>query len=779
MATSINYNIGVSTSQGVQALNNLQAKLGQTNTAFATLKSAVLGFATAGFVAGLYQSAAAIKDVSDASGIGVQQLLGFQKAVKQFGGSAEGALDGIGKFAQAIDGAASGSKSLQSRFLDLGVSLDDLKTLSEEDLLNKVVKNLGQGENGASKMAAAIELFGKKFKNVNFRDVAANIDAYTESQKRAAAATEAADRAEESFNNALGTFKSQLLIALQPISELATALLSMKAVIQPLITAVIGFGGAWLLFAKVIPAVKTGMAAIAIAVASSGGALAALGTQLLGVQAGALAFGRNIARAFGFLPTAYGGVASLTFAFSGLLRGLLRFAGIFGIFYTIYEIINSLITSITGSGLIEWADRAGKALAGVFGVGYKLEAEKVAEANKKVKETSREVTDAYKAQREAIKEVVDSFARQNEKASAQLRLDTELIGKSKEYSELRRAQAAIDESYTETLRKLETQRANLTKEEQAAGLGGNLTEQIKQLKAKQAAAKAVADADVKANNEAQNNDQFTKFGLEGQVELNKQLKAVKDNLARSTMSELEAKKADLRVTAENRALEKIASEEQRLGRSLSASEREKYKNDALVGLKELQDAAEVEYQSSRRFDTGWNQAFRDYASNATNAAQQAQRIFQSATQGMEDLLMGFFKTGKFGWRDFVQNIIDVMMRSQIQQLIAKTFGGVGSIGGGGGGRSGGLLGGALIPGFLAEGGPAGAGKPYIVGERGPELFVPNTSGTVVPNNALGGGQVTYNINAVDANSFKQMLAADPTFLHAVAEQGRRRLPGAR
>ena len=178
------------------------------------------------------------------------------------------------------------------------------------------------------------------------------------------------------------------------------------------------------------------------------------------------------------------------------------------------------------------------------------------------------------------------------------------------------------------------------------------------------------------------------------------------------------------------------------------------------------------------FSTGWKTAFNEYVDNATNAAQQAQRIFQAATQGMEDLLMNFFKTGKFGWKDFVQNIIDVMMRSQIQQLIAKTFGGVGSLGGGGG-RSGGLLGGSIIPGILAGGGPVSANRPYIVGERGPELFLPSSGGSMVPNNSLGGGSVTYNINAVDAMSFKQMIAADPTFLHAVAEQGRRRLPGAR
>jgi hypothetical protein len=40
---------------------------------------------------------------------------------------------------------------------------------------------------------------------------------------------------------------------------------------------------------------------------------------------------------------------------------------------------------------------------------------------------------------------------------------------------------------------------------------------------------------------------------------------------------------------------------------------------------------------------------------------------------------------------------------------------------------------------LASGGSAFRGHPYLVGERGPELFVPRASGTVVPNSALGGG----------------------------------------
>lgn len=42
-------------------------------------------------------------------------------------------------------------------------------------------------------------------------------------------------------------------------------------------------------------------------------------------------------------------------------------------------------------------------------------------------------------------------------------------------------------------------------------------------------------------------------------------------------------------------------------------------------------------------------------------------------------------------------------------------------------------------GMKAEGGPVSSGQSYIVGERGPEMFMPSTSGTIIPNNRLGMG----------------------------------------
>jgi hypothetical protein len=51
------------------------------------------------------------------------------------------------------------------------------------------------------------------------------------------------------------------------------------------------------------------------------------------------------------------------------------------------------------------------------------------------------------------------------------------------------------------------------------------------------------------------------------------------------------------------------------------------------------------------------------------------------------------------------------------------------------------------PPVRALGGPVGAGQPYLVGERGPELFIPGAQGNIVPNNAMGSTSVIVNVDA--------------------------------
>jgi phage-related minor tail protein len=86
---------------------------------------------------------------------------------------------------------------------------------------------------------------------------------------------------------------------------------------------------------------------------------------------------------------------------------------------------------------------------------------------------------------------------------------------------------------------------------------------------------------------------------------------------------------------------------------------------------------------------------------------------------------------------------------------------------------------------MAKGGPVDANTPYIVGEQGPEMFVPTTAGKIIPNDQMGGSlgggatNVTYNINAVDASSFRSMVARDPQFIYNITEVGRRSTPSRR
>ena len=68
------------------------------------------------------------------------------------------------------------------------------------------------------------------------------------------------------------------------------------------------------------------------------------------------------------------------------------------------------------------------------------------------------------------------------------------------------------------------------------------------------------------------------------------------------------------------------------------------------------------------------------------------------------------------------------------------------------GTGGGLLGGLFKP--RANGGPVTGGSTYLVGERGPELFVPSRSGTIVANDKLGGGGSTSVVVNVDASGSK-------------------------
>jgi len=130
------------------------------------------------------------------------------------------------------------------------------------------------------------------------------------------------------------------------------------------------------------------------------------------------------------------------------------------------------------------------------------------------------------------------------------------------------------------------------------------------------------------------------------------------------------------------------------------------------------------------------------------------------TTGFESIIDGT-KSAEEVFSDFLRSIADMLMKTAQQMIaqyiaigIAKMFAGMGSSFSGSsfsdftGSITGGnpFAPGGILPTF-ADGGRPPVGRPSIVGERGPELFVPGASGTIIPNEAMGGTNVVVNVDA--------------------------------
>jgi len=117
-----------------------------------------------------------------------------------------------------------------------------------------------------------------------------------------------------------------------------------------------------------------------------------------------------------------------------------------------------------------------------------------------------------------------------------------------------------------------------------------------------------------------------------------------------------------------------------------------------------------------------------------------QDVTVDGLKGLEDSFANIV-TGTSSVKDAFRNMANSIVADLARIAARKAIGGiVGGLGGGGGlgGIVSGLFGGKAI------GGSVQRGQPYMVGERGAEMFVPNQAGSIVPNNQLGGGAVTVN-----------------------------------
>lgn len=191
-----------------------------------------------------------------------------------------------------------------------------------------------------------------------------------------------------------------------------------------------------------------------------------------------------------------------------------------------------------------------------------------------------------------------------------------------------------------------------------------------------------------------------------------------------------------------------------------------------------QDLAEINRQKQReRLDSIVGGGARDGGKRATSVldgfeagfdkledkildfAAASEAALVNAFTSAEDALVEFVQTGEFNFSKLIDSILADLTRLLARQALFGLLAGTGT-GGFSFDQTGGL-GGFLFGGARADGGPVTAGTSYLVGEEGrPELFTPNSSGTITPMDEIGGGSTNITIvNVTDPSEIASFMAS--------------------
>ena len=135
------------------------------------------------------------------------------------------------------------------------------------------------------------------------------------------------------------------------------------------------------------------------------------------------------------------------------------------------------------------------------------------------------------------------------------------------------------------------------------------------------------------------------------------------------------------------------------------------------------------------------------------AIDRVKSMSESMGQAFSDGIKGMI-TGAMNFKQVMGNVVDAVINKLFELFVVQQIVGIVSKG------ISAVTGIQLKP--RAIGGPVQSGGAYMVGERGPEMFVPSRNGSIVPNNALGGG-MTINVDARGSS--------DPAAVRAQVEMG--------
>lgn len=762
MATVDNYKINIEVAGGA-ALKAAQADMQGLEGTIGGLTGALNGLATAGFAALSALGASALKmaddmaDLAAATGISVGAIYNLSNALEQSGGSFDGGSMMIGKFAKALDEAVGGSEKAQSAFAKLGISTQELATMTDEQLFQAAIDGLAGMEDGFAKTALATQIFGKEAKNIDF------------------------DALAEGTRNAVDPqMEAALLQAAQFVDDLAAAFRNLQVI------AIQAFGPILQVIGTFITDTENLKKVIQVVGALLAAAFAA---RVVGMIIGVVNAIRTLAAA-----TKAAGVAQAFLTALQGPKGLIQLAAAAAAAAAAYY------------GLGKAMDSAGKAGAPVPAPGgttpapgTQLRDVQTPGRTRSAAQSSAEATaKAMKQQADAARETTRQLILSNEEQNKMRELEIDLIGMESEKANLIKSNAQARSTATKEIATLESKLA----EETAKGVKANkdvIIELQKQIEEK----KKQRDETIRLNQvEYERTQQLErqKLLLESQladikffaqVQAAESKKTYRDQMLAGKLSkeEYDRQVQLLDIQEEAKAAQALyqaqidaeTAKGEKADQNKIASLKEQQRQSILNRMIQKGNAEEAmkEADAIKNSSQAGMRAAIENAKKITEPFYLAQQATTSFFNNMNQAIDNFVDTGKFKFGDFARSVIADIAKMQLKAAATSIFGSIfKSI--------------FKIPlKTNAAGGPLGAGQMSVVGEQGPELFVPNSAGRILTNatlnkNAGTGTQsmapvvnntyITNNISAIDSRSVAQMFVENRKSLLGASMMARKEMP---
>ncbi len=730
--------------QGASGIGKMTDVLDTLGSKLATIASA----ATAAFAAIGASSIKMADDMADtaaAFGLSAARIYQLNEALQESGGRFGDAGLLLRGFTQSLGDVEKGSKETIDAFAKLGIGKQALETLNDDQLFQAVVNGLGKMEAGFERNRLAMVLTGRAGDGIDWKKMADGsskaIDPEMEARLQAGADAMAALE---------GAFRNFQLVALEVLAPIIAYIKDLNINADDVRKAIQILGA---VLAAAFAATVVGQIIRVVALIKElGGVIRAAATAqafLVGLSGAGLAVVAASAAAAGAAYYALGKMMDDAAAKA--------------------KTSPSLPTNPPGGG------GTGTTVRTVGKTSEQKQQENQLERERsRQRSRAAEVIAQIAAQTASLQEKYDIELKNIGLTDDQIRLNNELSSiKAKQRDDVAKIQGLDKLADSEKAAKIAEINEKYIQQEAILRQGLSLVQQTNY--AEQTRLALIQDAI--ADRQEEIRQTYALADLENQRQVALGLRTTREGSVISQLLKLEGDYVSKKETLQKQYAEaKNQIDQDNIQRELDNLEQSYQNNKEYVEKKKKLDE---EVRNS--YSAGFRSVFENLSDSLTPfqvAADATSAVFGN----LESAISEFARTGKFNFGEFaksiIRDLIAITLRTIILRTVLAAFGGL--FGGGGGGGTTMALN-TQVPDtglrFAAAGGPIRANQGYIVGEKGPEFFMPNTSGTMIPNHALGGTtNVVYNIQAVDARSFKDLVAQDPEFIYSVTQVGARRQP---